>query len=118
MFTIIHMRFSISFLQFISLTLEKKKTTQGMTKEELIDNLGTIARSGSKAFIAKMKATGGPGAAQTKDSIIGQFGVGFYAGFMVGNRITVTSRSYQPEVPAHMWHSEGAGEFEVVSQDR
>ena len=85
-----------------------------MTKDELIDNLGTIARSGSKAFIAKMKATGGEGATQAKDAIIGQFGVGFYAGFMVGNRITVESRSFQPEAAPHLWSSEGTGEFEVV----
>lgn len=90
----------------------------GMTKEELIDNLGTIARSGSKAFIAKMKSTSGEGATTAKDSIIGQFGVGFYAGFMVGNRISVDSQSAQPGQPSHTWTSEGTGEFEVEEISR
>jgi TNF receptor-associated protein 1 len=89
-------------------------TMPGMTKEELIDNLGTIARSGSKAFIAKMKASSGDGAAQAKDSIIGQFGVGFYAGFMVGKEISVVSRSFEEGAVPYMWKSEGTGEYEIV----
>lgn len=90
----------------------------GMTKEELIENLGTIARSGSKAFIAKMKTTAGEGASVAKDSIIGQFGVGFYAGFMVGNRIAVTSQSYEASAASHSWLSDGMGEFEVSETEK
>src|SRR6201995_942632 len=58
----------------------------GMDRQELIDNLGTIARSGTKAFLAKLtEAKDGP-------NLIGQFGVGFYAAFMVAEKIVVTSR--------------------------
>jgi TNF receptor-associated protein 1 len=89
-------------------------TWAGMSKEELVDNLGTIARSGSKAFLNKLKGVAGDGAAGAKDSIIGQFGVGFYAGFMVGKRITVTSQSYVSGAQPHVWASEGTGEFDVT----
>ena len=58
----------------------------GMDRQELIDNLGTIARSGTKSFLSRLtEAKDGAG-------LIGQFGVGFYAAFMVADRITVTSR--------------------------
>jgi HSP90 family molecular chaperone len=61
-------------------------------QEEMIANLGTIARSGSKAFMQQVKEAG---KVEAKD-IIGQFGVGFYSAFMVANRIEVFSRSSQP----------------------
>ena len=79
----------------------------GMDRQELIDNLGTLARSGTKAFVQGLKdAKGGPG-------LIGQFGVGFYAAFMVADRIVVTSRrAGQPE--AWTWTSEGGAGFEVA----
>ena len=87
-----------------------------MSQEELIDNLGTIARSGSKAFLSKLQTVSGEGASVAKDSIIGQFGVGFYAGFMVGKHISVTSQSYQAGSKPHLWTSEGAGEFEIKEE--
>jgi molecular chaperone HtpG len=67
-------------------TLTVVDTGTGMERQELIDNLGTIARSGTKAFVAKL--------AEAKDGagLIGQFGVGFYSAFMVAERIVVTSR--------------------------
>eukprot|EP00048_Salpingoeca_helianthica_P018186 m.241202 g.241202 ORF g.241202 m.241202 type:complete len:704 (+) comp24100_c0_seq1:72-2183(+) len=89
----------------------------GMSKEDLVDNLGTIARSGSKAFLNKLKTVSGEGVAGAKDSIIGQFGVGFYAGFMVGKRITVTSQAHTPDARPHVWASEGMGEFDVTETD-
>jgi TNF receptor-associated protein 1 len=63
-----------------------------MLQEEMIGNLGTIARSGSKAFMQQVKEAG---KVEAKD-IIGQFGVGFYSAFMVANKIEVFSRSSQP----------------------
>jgi len=79
----------------------------GMTHGELIDNLGTIAHSGSKAFLEQLKAT--------KDDahLIGQFGVGFYAAFMVAENVTVFSRSYLPGESGWMWTSDGRTGYEI-----
>jgi molecular chaperone HtpG len=79
----------------------------GMDRQELIDNLGTIARSGTKSFVARL--------AEAKDGagLIGQFGVGFYAAFMVAERIVVTShRAGTNEV--WVWSSSGGSGFEVA----
>lgn len=79
----------------------------GMDRQELIDNLGTLARSGTKAFLKGLKdAKGGLG-------LIGQFGVGFYAAFMVADRIMVTSRR-AGSAEAWTWTSEGGAGFEVA----
>jgi molecular chaperone HtpG len=78
----------------------------GMTRQELIDNLGTIARSGTRAF-AQNLATAKP---EDRPSLIGQFGVGFYSAFMVADRVEVTSRKAGSE-EAFTWASEGAGQF-------
>lgn len=77
----------------------------GMTKEELEDNLGIIAKSGSLSF--KQALENGDDA-----DIIGQFGVGFYAAFMVSDKVTVTSRAYQSE-EAYVWESEGVDGYTV-----
>jgi molecular chaperone HtpG len=85
-----------------------KDTGIGMTREELVENLGTIARSGAKEFI---KA-----ASESKEKltdIIGQFGVGFYSAFMVAESIRVTSLSYKPEAEAAVWISTGEDTFEI-----
>ncbi len=79
----------------------------GMGRAELIDNLGTIARSGTKAFLDKAKGQG------DSPSLIGQFGVGFYSAFMVADRVEVVSRKAGSK-QAHLWTSTGAGGFEVV----
>ncbi|HAV62550.1 MAG TPA: molecular chaperone HtpG, partial [Verrucomicrobiales bacterium] len=80
----------------------------GMTHDELVENLGTIAHSGSKAFI-KQLAEG-----QKADaSLIGQFGVGFYSAFMVGKEVEVHSRSFQPDAQGHKWTSDGSGEYSI-----
>ena len=77
----------------------------GMTKKELEDNLGTIAKSGSLSFKENMSK-------EEKTSIIGQFGVGFYSAFMVSDKITVLSRSVDEE-DAYQWESEGADGYEI-----
>ena len=85
----------------------------GMSRQELIDNLGTIARSGTKAFGEKL-ATAKP---EDRPSLIGQFGVGFYSAFMVADRVEVTSRKAGSE-EAFTWASEGAGEFTLAPAER
>src|SRR5882757_3778688 len=73
----------------------------GLTHAELIDNLGTIAHSGSKAFLEQLKAN------KDDASLIGQFGVGFYSAFMVAEKVTVFTRSYQPGESGWVWTSDG-----------
>ena len=77
----------------------------GMTKEELENNLGTIAKSGSRQF--KEDLSGGEEKAASKVDIIGQFGVGFYSAFMVSDQVTVMSRAYGSD-EAWCWQSSGA----------
>lgn len=81
----------------------------GMTRDELIANLGTIAHSGSKTFLTSL-AEG----AKKDVNIIGQFGVGFYAAFMVAKQVRVQSRSYHPDDPGHEWVSAGTGSYTVA----
>jgi TNF receptor-associated protein 1 len=85
----------------------------GMNKEDLISNLGTIARSGSKQFVEKLQATGG---SKEGDGIIGQFGVGFYSSFMVADSVSVDSLSADAVGTGngHSWTSDGSGTFTVL----
>jgi molecular chaperone HtpG len=85
----------------------------GMSRQELIENLGTIARSGTKAFGEKL-ASANP---EDRPSLIGQFGVGFYSAFMVADRVEVTSRKAGSE-ESFTWASEGAGEFTLSPGER
>src|SRR3984957_977106 len=85
----------------------------GMAREELIDNLGTIARSGTRAFGAAL-ASAKP---EERPSLIGQFGVGFYSAFMVADRVEVTSRKAGSE-EAFIWASDGAGQFTIAPATR
>lgn len=85
----------------------------GMTREELMDNLGTIARSGAKAFVEAAKETD-----QNLADIIGQFGVGFYSAFMVAESIRVVSRSYQPNAEAAAWVATGEDTYLLEAGDR
>jgi len=91
-------------------TLTVTDTGIGMDRQELIDNLGTIARSGTKDFVAKL--------AEAKDgaSLIGQFGVGFYSAFMAADRIVVTSRRAGAS-EVWTWSSSGSSGFEVAPAD-
>jgi len=87
----------------------------GMTREELVTNLGTIARSGTGEFLARLRELGSP--AELPPDLIGQFGVGFYASFMVADEVTVVSRR-AGEDKATRWHSSGAGSYEVEDAAR
>ncbi|MFT3867952.1 MAG: molecular chaperone HtpG [Nibricoccus sp.] len=80
----------------------------GMSRAELIENLGTIAHSGSKAFL---KALGESG--QKNANLIGQFGVGFYSAFMVAKSVKVYSHSWRASEPGHVWTSDGSGTYEI-----
>jgi molecular chaperone HtpG len=80
----------------------------GMNKDELINNLGTIAKSGTEEFITQLSGDGKKDA-----SLIGQFGVGFYSSFMVADKVTVVSRKADESL-AHQWESDGLGEFSVI----
>ena len=84
----------------------------GMTRAELIENLGTIAHSGSKAFI---KALGEGGAKNS--SLIGQFGVGFYSAFMVAKSVKVYTHSWRKDEPGHVWTSDGSGSYEIEESE-
>ncbi|GAB1299950.1 Heat shock protein 75 kDa, mitochondrial [Apodemus speciosus] len=90
-------------------TITIQDTGIGMTQEELVSNLGTIARSGSKAFLEALQNQ-----AETSSKIIGQFGVGFYSAFMVADKVEVYSRSAVPESPGYQWLSDGSGVFEIA----
>ena len=85
----------------------------GMTQEELIQNLGTIAQSGARAFIEASEQ----GDTNLAD-IIGQFGVGFYSVFMVAEWVRVTSRSYKPEATGASWYATGEDTFTVGPADK
>ena len=75
-----------------------------MTKEEMMANLGTIARSGSKKFMQDLQEKGGSEAmSDAATGIIGQFGVGFYSAFMVSDKVEVFSKSADPNEPAYCW---------------
>lgn len=89
-------------------TLTIQDTGIGMTKDELVSNLGTIARSGSKQFLQQLEN------AETKaENIIGQFGVGFYSAFMVADKLEVFTRSSKSGSPGLRWASDGSGNYEI-----
>lgn len=99
----------------INLTTDDKANTLtiqdhgiGMTREELVKFLGTIAHSGSKAFLQAIKEGGAK-----NDNLIGQFGVGFYSAFMVAKQVKVYSRSWKSDEKAHVWTSDGSGSYTV-----
>lgn len=90
-------------------TITITDTGIGMTHGELVENLGTIAHSGTKAFLKQFAEEKKPDV-----SLIGQFGVGFYSAFMVAKRVTVLSRSFAADEQGWQWTSEGMGGYELA----
>ena len=100
----------------ISITTDDKAGTVtitdtglGMTHGELVENLGIIAHSGTKAFLKQLAEEKKPDV-----GLIGQFGVGFYSAFMVAKKVTVLSRSFAPDETGWQWISEGMGGYELA----
>jgi TNF receptor-associated protein 1 len=97
----------------ISITTEDNSITFtdtgiGMSHAELVENLGTIAHSGTKAFLKQLAEEKKPDA-----KLIGQFGVGFYSSFMVADKVTVLSHSHTPGEQGWRWSSQGTGGYEI-----
>jgi molecular chaperone HtpG len=82
----------------------------GMSREEIIDNLGTIARSGTKKFLETLS-----GDAAKDSQLIGQFGVGFYSAFIVADKVTVLTR--RSDEPGVLWESDGEGAYSIQGSD-
>ncbi|MBN2008884.1 molecular chaperone HtpG [candidate division KSB1 bacterium] len=106
----------------IKIELDKDKklfvitdTGIGMTKNDLINNIGTIAHSGTADFIKQL-------AAESKESnagpnLIGKFGVGFYSVYMAGTEVVITTRSFKKDEKAYEWRSDGTGSFTITELD-
>lgn len=95
-----------------SKTFTISDTGVGMTKEELIENLGTVAHSGSKEFIEKL--------AEQKNNeakLIGQFGLGFYSAFMVSSKVRVFTRSYKKGSKGYIWTSDGISNYSISEEE-
>lgn len=106
------LRIDISFTEGDKRTLTIADNGIGMTHEELNENLGTIARSGTKKFISNLTDE------QRKDSnLIGQFGVGFYSAFMVADKVEVTSKAYGSD-EAFKWSSDGKEKYTIEEAQR
>ncbi len=90
-------------------TLAVTDTGIGMTREEIIANIGTIAHSGSAEFARRAAESKGAGL----DGLIGRFGVGFYSVYMVADSVEVTTRSAQPDAKAQVWVSDGRGAYTI-----
>ncbi len=110
---------TVSFDPRIELELDEEKKTLtisdtgiGMNEQDLISNLGTIARSGTKSFVSQLS-----GDARKDSNLIGQFGVGFYSSFMVASRVEVLSRKAGEEL-AWRWTSDGATGFDIEPAER
>lgn len=97
---------------------DKKKTVTihdtgiGMTRDELIKNIGTIAKSGTVDFLKQLTDN-----KQDANNIIGKFGIGFYSVFMVAKKVVIKTKSFIKDEAAVMWRSDGLGDFEIVEFD-
>lgn len=106
----------------IRLTVDKEHnilsiadTGIGMTEEEMVENLGTIAHSGSEQFMKDMAEQSGSTDGKTDAAnIIGRFGIGFYSVFMVAEKVEVISKSAVGDAPAYIWTSDGTGSFSIA----
>lgn len=94
-------------------TITIRDTGIGMTHEEMIENLGTIAQSGARKFLEAAKDQKGDFA-----QVIGQFGVGFYSVFMVAEWVKVTSRSYRPDSQAVTWVANGDDHYQIADAEK
>ena len=94
------------------MTLTVSDNGIGMNSDDLVENLGTIAKSGTKSFLGQLT-----GDAKKDSNLIGQFGVGFYSVFMVADRVEVIARKAGDE-QAWKWESDGKGEFEIAAAER
>jgi len=106
----------------VKISIDKKKQTLtvedtgiGMTRDQLIEQIGTVAHSGTKKFMKHL--------AENKDEknlpeLIGQFGVGFYSVFMVADKVTLHTRSLEKDVPAICWESDGSGSYLIKESPR
>lgn len=107
----------------ISLTTDEEAGTftlqdagVGLTRAELQDHLGTIAKSGTKAFLQAARDAAASGESTPPD-LIGQFGVGFYSAFMVAQKVSVYTRSWQADGESLLWTSDGGGAYDIESTD-
>ena len=103
----------------ISVDKDKKTLTVsdngiGLSRQEAVDHLGTIAKSGTRVFLERLKT----GDRKTLPELIGQFGVGFYSAFMVADRVTVLSRTAGDPAQGVRWESDGQGEFTVETVEK
>src|SRR4051812_47473754 len=86
----------------------------GMNRDTIVDHLGTIAKSGTRAFLETLQQQGG----QARPDLIGQFGVGFYSAFMVADKVTVISRTAGSPADGVKWESNGQGDFTVEPHEK
>ncbi len=84
----------------------------GLNEAEMVENLGTIAHSGTKAFLKSVQEKG-----ETNENVIGQFGVGFYSAFMVADEVKVYSHSWRNGDKGYSWTSDGTGEYEIEESE-
>lgn len=103
----------------IKITFDEKKKILtiedggiGMTKDEIISNIGTIAKSGSAEFLKQLTDS-----KQDANNIIGKFGVGFYSVFMIAKEVIIKTKSYKKDEPAVMWKSDGLGDYVISELD-
>jgi len=105
----------------IKISVDKEKGTLtvsdngvGMSRDSAVENLGTIAKSGTRAFLESLKQS----SAAERPDLIGQFGVGFYSAFMVADKVTVISREAGDPKNGVRWESDGQGEFTVETVEK
>ena len=93
-------------------TITVRDTGIGLTRDEMVENLGTIAHSGAAEFMKRLQAEKKPA------DVIGQFGVGFYSVYMVADEVSVTSRSYRPDAQAVQWTSKGDNTYTLEDVEK